>query len=299
MKNAFLKIIFLLTLLVVFEGCISKPNSKVVAKTRVINSLDMEKALIALNKRLTKFNVPAVITQVNETDIRIALSTDGNIATLEQNLLLGAKLEFYETISADYMLAAMLSRYKKIDRDTMNTLQKIIPEVMKPSPILGYVKTQDANEVMHTLKNITFFESYEIKNGRHKLALGIEQEGNLPIYFLKETNKGRPAMEGDMIAFADQNYDQAGRPTVSIEMNKIAAKKWEKLTRRAAKEQFNLAIVIDDFVYSAPGVMTAISGGRSSITGDFSVKEAQKIATTLNLGYLPKMELVSFEVIKD
>src|SRR5690606_39889711 len=71
-------------------------------------------------------------------------------------------------------------------------------------------------------------------------------------------------------------------------------------TRKANAQQSNIAIVLDNIVYSAPGVTQqgGIAGGSSSISGDFTVQEAKDLANILKAGKLPaSADIVSSEVI--
>jgi SecD/SecF fusion protein len=87
---------------------------------------------------------------------------------------------------------------------------------------------------------------------------------------------------------AQQTYDQRSNPAVSMQMNGKGAKAWEELTGKAYNERGNIAIVLDNIVYSAPGVSKGpISGGNSEITGEFSLNEAIDLANVLRAGKLP------------
>ena len=70
-----------------------------------------------------------------------------------------------------------------------------------------------------------------------------------------------------------RTYDAVGNAAVSMQMNAQGARVWENLTGVAYSQSSNIAIVLDDVVYSAPGVTRgAISGGRSEITGEFDLE---------------------------
>lgn len=92
-------------------------------------------------------------------------------------------------------------------------------------------------------------------------------------------------LEGDVVTNASQDYDERGRPAVDMQMNAEGARKWKNLT--AANVGRRIAIILDNFVYSAPNVNGEIGGGRSSISGNFSVEEAQDLANVLKAGKLP------------
>ena len=86
-----------------------------------------------------------------------------------------------------------------------------------------------------------------------------------------------------------QTFDQLGNPAVSMQMDSRGAI-WENMTERLIIKGSNIAIVLDEIVYSAPGVSSgAISGGRSEITGNFTLNEATDLANVLRAGkYQPQ-----------
>ena len=94
-------------------------------------------------------------------------------------------------------------------------------------------------------------------------------------------------MGGSVIVDARSTYDQFNSPAVSMQMNAKGARAWEEMTGKAFRENGNIAIVLDNLVYSAPGVSKgAISGGRSEISGQFTVNEATDLANVLRAGKL-------------
>ena len=129
-----------------------------------------------------------------------------------------------------------------------------------------------------------------------KFSYGVPPRDNnnkqikfVPLYILKTKGSDKAPIEGDVITEAFQSYDQAGsKPTVSMEMNTTGSNQWERLTETSFKETRPIAIVLDDVVYSAPVAHNGkISGGRTEISGDFSVEEAQDLANILKAGRLP------------
>jgi SecD/SecF fusion protein len=108
------------------------------------------------------------------------------------------------------------------------------------------------------------------------------------LYALKSNREGTPRISGDVVSDARDDFDQFGKPAVSMTMNTKGAKEWEKLTGDAYTNQTGIAIVLDNKVYTAPGVSSGpISGGRSEITGKFTVNETKDIANVLRAGKLP------------
>jgi len=107
------------------------------------------------------------------------------------------------------------------------------------------------------------------------------------LYAIKSNRKDVATIEGDVIVDASQEFDQLGnKPEVSMTMNSTGAKQWEKMTTDNAGKF--VAVVLDDYVYTAPSVNQPILGGRTSISGgSMTVTEAQDIATVLKAGKLP------------
>ena len=103
---------------------------------------------------------------------------------------------------------------------------------------------------------------------------------------LKTSRENTAALGGEVIVDARQDYDQNGRVEVTIQMNSEGAKAWKRLTGENIGRQ--VAIVLDDYVYSYPVVNDEIPSGRSSISGgDMTVEEAQDLANILKAGKLP------------
>lgn len=109
------------------------------------------------------------------------------------------------------------------------------------------------------------------------------------LHVLKTANSEKAPMEGEVITDASQAYDQVGsKPTVSMEIGPAGSTKWERLTETSFNETRPIAIVLDDIVYSAPVARNGkISGGRTEISGDFTLQEAQDLANILKAGKLP------------
>ncbi|MDX1314010.1 MAG: protein translocase subunit SecDF, partial [Eudoraea sp.] len=109
------------------------------------------------------------------------------------------------------------------------------------------------------------------------------------LFALKSNRDNVPRISGDVVSDARDQFDQFNRPAVGMDMNVKGAKEWEKLTNEANLNNTGIAIVLDNKVYTAPGVTTVggISGGSSEITGTFTVNETKDIANVLRAGKLP------------
>ncbi len=119
------------------------------------------------------------------------------------------------------------------------------------------------------------------------------------LYALKGNRDNRAAMSGGVVTDARDSFDQLGKPSVTMQMNGAGARAWEELTGKAYTEKGYIAIVLDDIVYSAPGVSSGpIAGGRSEISGVFDITETKDLANVLRAGKLPAAaEIVQSEVV--
>ena len=126
-----------------------------------------------------------------------------------------------------------------------------------------------------------------------------DTDGLSSLYAIKSNREDISPLSGGVVVDASQSYDALGNPAVSMQMNAQGARVWENLTDIAYRQNSNIAIVLDDIVYSAPGVTRgAISGGRSEITGDFDLNEAIDLANVLRAGKLPaSATIIQSEVV--
>lgn len=97
--------------------------------------------------------------------------------------------------------------------------------------------------------------------------------------------KKKPELTGDVVTDAGATVDQAsGQAMVLMYMNSDGADQWGVITEKNLKKR--IAIVLDDFVYSAPTVQTKITGGSSQITGMADMDEANRLRIVLKAGAL-------------
>ncbi|MGB5980668.1 MAG: protein translocase subunit SecDF [Nonlabens sp.] len=121
----------------------------------------------------------------------------------------------------------------------------------------------------------------------------------IDLYAIKGNNQNEAPLSGGVITNAAQDYKQNAEVVVSMAMNGEGAKIWEQMTTEAFQNRTQIAVVLDNTVYSAPGITSGpISGGNSQISGDFTVDEAKDLATVLRAGKLPaKAEIIQSDVI--
>ena len=108
----------------------------------------------------------------------------------------------------------------------------------------------------------------------------------LELYAIKlRKGSDQAPLEGDVVTDARQTLDQTSQPAVSMQMNADGARKWRNLTAENVGRR--IAVVLDDYVYTAPMVNGEIPNGQSEISGNFTLLEAQDLANILKSGSLP------------
>ena len=171
-------------------------------------------------------------------------------------------------------------------------------------PVLASFESKDQERVIEYLNNPKVRSLLAPEQRYVKFVWGIPQfletETNedtdqeveslelVELYALKGNRENKPQLSGAVITDAKQEFQQNGTPSVTMQMNLKGAKIWEKMTGNAFNTGGQIAIVLDDIVYSAPGVTSGpISGGNSEISGTFTLNEAVDLANVLRAGKLP------------
>ena len=121
------------------------------------------------------------------------------------------------------------------------------------------------------------------------------------LYAIKKSRgKDVAPLEGDRVSDASANPDpNTGEIAVSLTMDQVGTRIWGDMTTKAAQDNNReIAILLDNQVVSAPRVNDAITGGSSSITGNFSLTEAKDLASNLKIGKLPaKTQIIQSQVV--
>src|SRR5690606_16469899 len=128
-----------------------------------------------------------------------------------------------------------------------------------------------------------------------KPLVGDNRQEFVEFYAVKKGRDGKAPMTGDAVNDARQDFDQNGRPEINMTMTPAGGKRWAKLTGDNVGRQ--VAIVLDNYVYSAPVVQGEITGGNSSITGNFTIEEAKDLANILKAGKMPAPTRIVEEAI--
>jgi SecD/SecF fusion protein len=164
----------------------------------------------------------------------------------------------------------------------------------KKDLVMGYLSREDMKSLFP--KDIKFMYSRQPVVDPTTKALTTQYE----LYAVKVPRNGKAPLEGDVVTNASADPDpNTGQMQVSLNMNQRGAKTWANMTTKAANEgNREIAIVLDNEVVSAPRVNGPITGGRSSITGNFTTQEAKDLASILEVGKLPaKTQIVQESLV--
>ena len=154
-----------------------------------------------------------------------------------------------------------------------------------PYCVVGYAQHKDMDEIDALLAKVqnTLPKDLLLKWGVSPMD---DKSQIYELYAIKSTERnGRAPLEGDVIVNAKEDFDQNGKPSVSMSMNTEGSRRWAQLTK--ANIGRAIAIVLDDRVYSAPNVQNEITGGNSQITGNFTQEQTKDLSTVLKSGKMP------------
>jgi SecD/SecF fusion protein len=188
------------------------------------------------------------------------------------------------------------------DFSKSNPLLSLVQTVGQPQgPVIAYFAIKDTAKVNSYLSMPQVKSQLPADKKYAEFVWGKPAQDSeiIELYALKGNRNNEPQLSGAVVTDAQQTYDQVGRVAVSMQMDGRGAKIWEDMTGKASSQGSQIAIVLDNIVYSAPGVSSgAITGGRSEITGEFSIEEAQDLANVLRAGKLPaSANIVQSEIV--
>jgi len=275
----------------------------------------------------------------NSGRIQIELPGAKDIDRVTKLVTSKAELQFWEVFSnaevqnyffsANAVVAEMLKEditEETEETDDVNDIQSILNEVkdstevqqktlftyltvnvaqseQQQSSLVAQAKVSDTAMVNKLLsdRKVISIRSNDIKNVKflwdYKSNTSTDGSEVIGLYAIKSNRNDIAPIQGDVITDASQVFDQLNNPQVSMAMNGRGSKLWEKLT--GDNVGGFVAVVLDDYVYTAPTVNQAIVGGRTEISGgSMTIEEAQDIATVLKAGKLPAAaRIIQAEVV--
>ena len=213
----------------------------------------------------------ALLTQL-EGDSAVSDTTDSQLS--------------FEEFAAENPLYAVL--YPNIDQNNRPN----------EGPVVGYCAIKDTATLNKYLADVEVIKNFPLDVKFAYTVKPYDPEGKfMQLVGLKVSGRdGKASLEGDVVTDARQDFGQFNaNPEVSMTMNSEGAKQWKRLTAENIGK--SVAIVLDGFVYSFPTVQSEISGGRSQITGNFTINEASDLANILKSGKLPAPARIIEEAI--
>ncbi|MDD4150119.1 MAG: protein translocase subunit SecDF [Bacteroidales bacterium] len=274
--------------------------------------------------RLSEANI--LIAEVKEAEQKEIDRKAGKITETEANIVTNEVIA--DEVIADDVIAAEIIEDGIIEdtNTTENTVEaktdieanaksglslfeRLRPQVGNVSiygPIVGYAKEGDMASIMADLSRESvkrLFPSDLV------FAWGFKPSDNAPGYYeliaLKKSKDGRAVLNGDVITDAKQEFGQnQAIPQVTMTMNGSGSTEWARITRAIADKyagsqtKGSIAIVLDGYAYSWPTVSEEITGGRSMISGNFTLDEATDLANVLKSGKMPApANILSKEIV--
>lgn len=270
-----------------------------------------------MSKRINQFGVaqPNIQKESRKNRLYIELPGVQDEVTVASKLQSTANLQFFETYALaeiQPMLAnannlSRLPEIKKVEKDTTttdstqvvkplpskanNTKVKALFDYLKVEPGMGIgtAKAEDRDKVNEILKRSDIVSSLPA-DLRFMWSANLEEDARKDkayvLYAIKVPENGKAMVGGADIKNAVRTFNsQSLQTTVSLTMSVDGGSKWGSMTEKNLNR--SIAITMDNVVYSAPVVRSAIHGGSTEISGDFSIAEADDLAGLLNGGALP------------
>lgn len=165
-------------------------------------------------------------------------------------------------------------------------------------PVVGYAPMKNRSAIDEIINNAYAKKVIDPRIVKFLWSAKPIKEGTdiYQLFAIKVTTRDASALlDGGVITDARQDFSTVGGNEISMTMNNEGAREWKRITGENVGNC--IAIVLDNVVYSAPVVNGEIAGGRSSITGDFTLEEAKDLANILKSGKLPAPAVIVQEAV--
>ncbi len=264
-----------------------------------LESRDLQNGLTAANKTIEDY-LNGNPTATADTAAKAAADTAKTTA---------AKTDTTQTGRiSDLAGIAKTATKAKTDSANVNPIGKIL-QVAQPyqgtdgkvsyPAMLGYIATKDTGTLNDYLRmdivKAKFPTNMAFMYGKAELGADAKVKDVLVLYAIKTLDNGQAPLGGEGIS-ARQDFDERGRIAIKMNMDKIGTIGWARLTTQNVGKP--IAVVLDNFVYSAPNVNEPITTGSSQISGSYSLKEAQDLSQILESGKLPApAKIVQFQEV--
>ncbi len=246
------------------------------------------------------------LTYENTEAVQMLMSADNYLASLNAG---ETPAETEDTVAAGdstSLLEQLTSETSNVARESSTNplLAKFVQVGSSNKSVVGYALPSEVNEINSLLETAAakrIFDTRTVKFlwSAKPVALAMQDGGSLDAYELYaikiDSRDGKPKLTGDCITDARQDFSSIGGNEVSMTMNSKGSRDWRRIT--ADNVGNCIAIVLDNQVYSAPVVNQEIAGGRSQITGNFTLEEAKDLANILKSGSTPARPVIVQEAV--
>ena len=246
------------------------------------------------------YDAPVIVPQLASLDTKLAANSTSSNAVADKTAAATDSTKDKET--ATNKKSELLSQLSNKKGNAAS--DKELEQARKQHPLLsvlqlvpaqsggcmvGYALSRDTaavNQLIHSeIAKNTLPEDLKLLWGVKPSSMSQKAE-IYELYAIRMSGRnGKAPLEGNVITTAKADFDEYGRPSVSMSMNTDGARTWAQLTKK--NQGHAIAIVLDNLVYSAPNVINAITGGTSSITGNFTTEDTKDLANVLNSGKMP------------
>lgn len=246
----------------------------------------LQQSLGAINDLLVKEknNKKVLALKDTQSDLAVTSESDTTKSALERQL---SNVRDSSISSLDSLRAATSSPLFSL----MNQGIPFLYQLKDTSEINRILRRPEIKSLLP--RTIGYF--WDVKSDP-KQTPGVD---DIQLNFVNIGRNGKPLLTGEIINDARLDYDQFARPAVSMQMNASGARAWKNITAAAAAKQpqGRIAIVLDNYVYTAPIVNVEIPNGNSIISGSFELEEAKDLANVLKAGSLPAPTRIVEEAI--
>ena len=307
---------------------VNAADDEVIAVVREELKGAIDRAFSVLRARIDKFGVVQPNIQQLEQEGRILVELPGvkDHDRVKRLLQSTAQLEFWETTDIQQLqgFVSNVATLVKAEQDqisadeesffsgdslqldsldqSVNPFFELLNVQYAFGARIGVVSLEDTAKVNEIMKrsDIRSLLSGDLRNTKFlwsaKPLVESGEEIGLELVAIKSNRDDQAQLSGDVIVDANSQIDPTGLVNVSMRMNAEGAKKWKKLTENNIGRQ--VAIVLDGYVYSFPTVNDVIPNGSSSISGNFTVEEAEDLSNILKAGKLPApAKIIQSEIV--
>ncbi|GGD25367.1 SecDF P1 head subdomain-containing protein [Hyunsoonleella pacifica] len=273
-----------------------------------LSGIEIKNTIAVIQERLVNFGVASTVERFGKNQIEVKIKANElNIKRVDRLIANRGKLEFWELYPGNEF-RVFLNDFK-IDKEKLGNSTAIDTIIGDKVSLINLVTSNGYNfgpEIFYFNVSDTTYINNVLFNNSSKVTLpyakrkveflwGIpDASGNVALYAAKSNSENKPPLTGEVITRARQVFGVTGKPEIAIKMNEEGALIWERITGKAFQNRTSIAITLNDIVYSAPGVTSgAIKGGNSSISGNFTLDQAQDLAAILTAKKtIPKLKLL-------